>query len=188
MAEKVTKKTNLEALTAKVVRAELANKRRATAKTKKRGEVSGGGKKPFRQKGTGRARAGSSRSPIWRGGGITFGPTGNQNFSLNVNKKEKAAVLKNAFESQKANTVTVAAGKIAKTKDAAELLKANKAEGRVLVLCDAAELKRYFRNIEGVYFISPKMASAYDVLAANKIVVINTSPSTLKASKDKETK
>ena len=66
----------------------LANRRQATAKTKKRHEVSGGGKKPFRQKGTGRARAGSSRSPIWVGGGTVFGPDGNQNFKIKQNKKE----------------------------------------------------------------------------------------------------
>jgi large subunit ribosomal protein L4 len=191
MAEKVTKTKDLEALTAKVVRAELANARRATAKTKKRGEISGGGKKPFKQKGTGRARAGSSRSPLWRGGGVVFGPTGVQNFSLRVNKKEKAAVLANAFESQKANTVSVAVGKIAKTKDAAKLLTENKAEGKVLVLSDAIELKRFFRNIEGVKFAAKNNVSTNDVLAANKIVILTASKETRKVqgeNKPKETK
>ena len=70
-----------------------ANLRQATAKTKKRDEVSGGGKKPFRQKGTGRARAGSTRSPIWVGGGIVFGPTGEQNFKLKQNKKQDVSIL-----------------------------------------------------------------------------------------------
>jgi large subunit ribosomal protein L4 len=191
MAEKVTKTKDLEALTAKVVRAELANARRATAKTKKRGEISGGGKKPFKQKGTGRARAGSSRSPLWRGGGVVFGPTGVQNFSLRVNKKEKAAVLANAFESQKANTVSVAVGKIVKTKDAAKLLTENKAEGKVLVLSDAIELKRFFRNIEGVKFAAKNNVSTNDVLAANKIVILTASKETRKVqgeNKPKETK
>ena len=74
-----------------------ANKRQATAKTKTRAEVRGGGKKPWRQKGTGRARAGSSRSPIWVGGGTVFGPIGNQNFKLKMNKKSHALALKSAL-------------------------------------------------------------------------------------------
>lgn len=75
----------------------LANRRQATAKTKTRAEVSGGGKKPWRQKGTGRARAGSSRSPIWVGGGVVFGPTGTQNYKLSMNKKEHDLALRSAL-------------------------------------------------------------------------------------------
>src|SRR5574344_3042317 len=74
-----------------------ANARQMTAKTKKRHEVAGGGKKPWRQKGTGRARAGSSRSPLWVGGGKIFGPDGNQNYCIKQNKKEHAIALKSAF-------------------------------------------------------------------------------------------
>ena len=80
-----------------------ANLRQATAKTKKRSEVSGGGKKPWRQKGTGRARAGSTRSPLWRHGGIVFGPTGVQNFKLAQNKKEHKLALKSALSLKVAN-------------------------------------------------------------------------------------
>jgi len=76
-----------------VVKAQLANARQVLAHTKTRGEVSGGGKKPWAQKGTGRARHGSSRSPIWVGGGITFGPRKNRNFSQKVNKKMKKIAL-----------------------------------------------------------------------------------------------
>ena len=75
----------------------MANLRQATAKTKNRSEVSGGGKKPFRQKGTGRARAGSTRSPIWVGGGNVFGPKGNQNFKIKQNKKEHNLALRSAL-------------------------------------------------------------------------------------------
>src|SRR5574344_2576069 len=80
---------------------ERSNSRQATAKTKKRHEVSGGGKKPWRQKGTGRARAGSSRSPLWVGGGKVFGPDGNQNYKVAQNKKAHALAMKTVL-SQKA--------------------------------------------------------------------------------------
>ena len=79
------------------VQVEQANQRQATAKTKVRHEVSGGGKKPWRQKGTGRARAGSSRSPVWVGGGTVFGPVGNQNFTLSQNRKEHQLALRSAL-------------------------------------------------------------------------------------------
>ena len=81
----------------------MSNCRQATAKTKKRDEVSGGGRKPWRQKGTGRARQGSTRSPQWRGGGVVFGPTGEQNFKLKQNRKEARLALKSVL-SDKVNT------------------------------------------------------------------------------------
>ena len=83
--------------------AQMANERQVLAHTKDRSEVSGGGKKPWRQKGTGRARAGSSRSPIWRGGGVTFGPLKNRNFSKKINKKMKKKAILMALSSKVAN-------------------------------------------------------------------------------------
>ena len=80
-------------LLAEAVRIQASNARKGLAHTKTRGEVSGGGKKPWRQKGTGRARAGSIRSPIWRHGGITFGPRSNRNWELKINKKAKTKAL-----------------------------------------------------------------------------------------------
>ena len=85
------------------VKVDLANRRQATAKTKTRSEVSGGGKKPWRQKGTGRARAGSSRSPLWRHGGIVFGPTGTQNFKLKMNKLVHNKALLSVLSDKVAN-------------------------------------------------------------------------------------
>ncbi|MBL7058137.1 50S ribosomal protein L4 [Patescibacteria group bacterium] len=82
-----------EGLIHQMVVADMANKRQVLAHTKGRAEVSGGGKKPWKQKGTGRARAGSSRSPIWVGGGVTFGPTKDRNFKKLVNKKMKVKAL-----------------------------------------------------------------------------------------------
>lgn len=160
-------------LVSKVVRVILSNERRATAKTKKRGEVSGGGKKPFRQKGTGRARAGSTRSPLWRSGGDTFGPTGDQSYALSANKKEMIAARKNAFEAKKADTITVEAGKITKTKEAAELLKKNEATGKVLVLAEDISLKRFFANIAGVKFLTKGQENTFDVMRAEKIVILS---------------
>lgn len=75
------------------VRVQASNARKGLANTKNRGEVSGGGKKPWKQKGTGRARAGSNRSPLWRGGGVTFGPTSDRNWELKINKKAKTKAL-----------------------------------------------------------------------------------------------
>lgn len=80
-------------LMAEAVRIQLSNARKGLANTKNRGEVRGGGKKPWKQKGTGRARAGSIRSPLWRGGGVTFGPTSDRNWALKINKKAKAKAL-----------------------------------------------------------------------------------------------
>ncbi len=80
-------------LMAESVRAQANNARKGLANTKTRGEVSGGGKKPWKQKGTGRARAGSTRSPIWRHGGVTFGPTSDRNWSVKINKKAKTKAL-----------------------------------------------------------------------------------------------
>lgn len=90
-------------LLAQAVRVQLANGRQPIAHTKTRGEVSGGGRKPHKQKGTGRARAGSTRSPLWIGGGVTFGPRNVQNFKLRINQKMRQAALRMAL-SQKVST------------------------------------------------------------------------------------
>jgi large subunit ribosomal protein L4 len=177
MAEKVTKteeKKSTGELVSKVVRVILSNKRRATSKTKKRGAVSGGGKKPFRQKGTGRARAGSTRSPLWRGGGVVFGPTGIQNYTLSANKKEVLAARKEVMEDKKADTHTFAAGKITKTKEAAELLSKNDVSGKVLVLAENLDNKRYFQNIPNIKYLIRGNENTFDVIWADKIVILTS--------------
>lgn len=184
-AKKTEIKKDYSELVSKVVRVILSNERRAGAKTKKRGEVSGGGKKPWRQKGTGRARAGSSRSPIWRGGGIAFGPTGNQNYTLDASKKERRIAREAAFETKKAVTLTVDLPKLNKTKEAAEFLKKNNAEAKTLILVDVKKeatakesdtvknLKRVFANIPEVKVALKDNTNAYDVLWAKKIVILS---------------
>lgn len=172
---------NTEKLVAKVVRSIQANERMAGAKTKKRGEVSGGGKKPWRQKGTGRARVGSNRSPIWRGGGVVFGPTGVENYKLNVNKKEKEIAKKAVLESKKSDIVSLGTPVLKKTKEAAEFLKKNDLSGKVLILVkesgtkesDALKtLKRVFANIPEVKVLKEGNESVIDLLSAKKIAVL----------------
>jgi len=145
----------------------MANSRQATAKTKKRHEVSGGGKKPWRQKGTGRARAGSSRSPIWVGGGTVFGPDGNQNYTVSQNKKAHALALKTVLSQKIKNGIIVVdslALKEISTKDFKKALDAIKATGKALVIGSDDNLIKSARNLEGVTVHPVTDVSVYDLL------------------------
>ena len=153
-----------------------SNMRQATSKTKKRDEVSGGGKKPWRQKGTDRARAGSSRSPIWVGGGIVFGPTGDQNYTLQQNKKEHRLALKSALTLKVKDGLKVVDNlelKEIKTKSFVEIVKALKAEGRILVvLTDVEEnLALSARNLTNVTITVPNNVSVYDLLNNQSVIM-----------------
>ena len=154
-----------------------ANGRTNLAKTLKRGEVSGGGKKPWRQKGTGNARTGSIRNPIWRGGGITFGPSGNENYSKKLNATARKLSLRQALSLAVANKTvgtmdkfTVASGK---TKDAAKLLTKIGASKRALIVVDTItpETERACANISGVTIAKAKSVSVVDVLDATVIIL-----------------
>ncbi|MDD5885567.1 MAG: 50S ribosomal protein L4 [Erysipelotrichaceae bacterium] len=151
-----------------------ANARQATAKTKKRHEVSGGGKKPWRQKGTGRARAGSSRSPLWVGGGKVFGPDGNQNYEVSQNKKAHALALKTVLSQKvKAGLIVVddvKADKIS-TKEFAKGLANVKAEGKVLLIAEDENAIRSATNLGNVTVRACNNISVYDVLNANTLVI-----------------
>jgi large subunit ribosomal protein L4 len=148
----------------------LANGRENLAVAKTRGLIRGGGRKPWRQKGTGRARFGSSRNPIWRGGGIVFGPTGEENYSKNLNVKAKRLALRQAL-SLKADTVAVIEDVAAtgKTADLAKLLKKVEASRNVLIVVDSKtpELIRAAKNIQGVKVVTAKYVNVYDVLNAD---------------------
>jgi len=154
----------------------MANRRQATAKTKKRHEVSGGGKKPWRQKGTGRARAGSSRSPIWVGGGTVFGPDGNQCYKLSQNKKAHALAMKTVL-SQKAAKGLIVVDKLEvpaiSTKEFAKDLTAIKAEGKTLVVIakDNENVALSARAIEGVTVLVVGNVSVYDLANAANVVI-----------------
>ena len=151
-----------------------ANMRQDTAKTKKRDEVSGGGKKPWRQKGTGRARAGSSRSPIWVGGGTVFGPTGVQNHKLSQNRKEHRLALRCAYSSKVKELVVVDAWKVSKisTKAMVKDLEVLKATGKVLLVLseDNEKLIKSCSNIASLVITSVDNVSVYDLVYFDHIV------------------
>ncbi len=157
------------------VQVEQANARQATAKTKVRHEVSGGGKKPWRQKGTGRARAGSSRSPVWVGGGTVFGPVGNQNYTLSQNKKEHQLALRSALSLKTPdNLVVVDEIKFAekKTKEFVKMLQALKSEVKTLVVVEDIDENLYasVRNVAYAKVVTTDNVSVYDLLNADKLV------------------
>ena len=154
----------------------LANSRQASATTKTRGLVRGGGKKPWKQKGTGRARFGSSRNPIWRGGGIVFGPSGNENYSLKLSTNAKRVAVRQALTlANKAKKIEVKDMKTAgKTAEAAKFLADNgMADAKVLLVVDSKtpELMRATNNIEKLLVVSAKYLSVYYILNADKIVI-----------------
>ena len=162
------------------VQVEQANQRQATAKTKVRHEVSGGGKKPWRQKGTGRARAGSSRSPIWVGGGTVFGPVGNQNFKISQNKKEHKLALKSALSLKtKDGLVVVDEIKFAdkKTKNFVAFLDAIKVGSKALVVVDAIteEIFASARNVGYAKVVTSDNISVVDLLNVDNLVMSKAS-------------
>ena len=175
-----------------VVTAQLAAARSGTASTKTRSEVRGGGKKPWRQKGTGRARHGSIRSPIWVGGGTVFGPKP-RDYSMRVNKKMKKAALRSAL-ADKANAGTVFVlddYDEPRTKTAAAVLKAAEIGGRVLIVVDPqnesdAPVDRAFRNLEKVAFALVGSLGTYDVLVADSVIFTRSAFDALTNTKEKK--
>jgi large subunit ribosomal protein L4 len=159
-----------------VVTAQLAAARSGTASTKTRSEVSGGGSKPWRQKGTGRARHGSIRSPIWAGGGTVFGPKP-RSYKLRVNKKMRRVALRSALADKAAGQAVFILDGFTetRTKVAAACLAAAGISGRVLVVLDPADedaiaVDRAFRNLDKAAFALVGSLAAYDVLVADAVV------------------
>ena len=158
------------------VQVEQSNSRQATAKTKVRHEVSGGGKKPFRQKGTGRARAGTTRSPIWVGGGTVFGPVGNQNYKISQNKKEHALAVKSALSLKvKEGLIVVDEIKFAekKTKNFVAMLDALQANKKTLVVVNELDenLVGSCRNVAYARVVTKDNLSVLDLLNADALVI-----------------
>jgi large subunit ribosomal protein L4 len=162
-----------------VVVAQMAARRAGTRDTKTRGEVRGGGKKPYRQKGTGRARQGSIRAPHYAGGGIVWGPHP-RDFAVKVPKKMRAAALRSALSDRaKEDRIAVIdelSFEAPKTKDAIELLRAIDIQGSVLLVLDARDenILRSFRNIPKIHLIMVDQLNTYDVLARDWIVFTRT--------------
>jgi large subunit ribosomal protein L4 len=153
----------------------LSNRRNVIAHAKGRSEVRGGGRKPWRQKGTGRARHGSTRSPIWKGGGVTFGPSKEQNFTVKINKKAKVRALFMTL-SDKAGSGLISvlegfASKDGKTKEVSEFLKKMKmTKGLVVIEKMDEKIARAFRNIKGVEVIAANSLNVYDTLNAKTVI------------------
>ena len=160
------------------LRRQLNNGRAGTACTKTRAEVSGGGRKPWKQKGTGRARAGSLRSPLFAGGGVIFGPKP-RDYSFSMPSKARRLALKSALSARIENTVLVkdfSEINEPKTKLMAETLKALKVEGKVLIIADvkAAEnayLELSARNLPNVKIILPSNLNVKDLLEADNVII-----------------
>ena len=161
-----------------VVLAGFASIRRGTHSTKTRGEVSGGGRKPWRQKGTGRARQGSNRSPQWTGGGVVHGPHP-RDHEMRVNKKMKRGALRSALTdalmSGKLRVVQDLEFDAPKTKTAAEVLDTLELGGKVLLVLplpsDSGAVEKSFRNIRGVRVAYARSLGVYEVIAADHLVI-----------------
>ncbi len=164
-----------EALIHQVVVAQLANKRQGTKSTLTRTEVRGGGKKPWRQKGTGRARQGSIRSPQWTGGGVVFAPKP-RDFAQKINKKMKVAATLSALSAKVTDNDFIVLDKIAlkeaKTKYIAKMLKAMSIENSVLLVVanDDEAVKRACANIANLTLINADLLNVYDLAANAKCI------------------
>ena len=157
---------------------QVANRRKVLANTKDRSEVSGGGRKPWRQKGPGRARHGSTRSPLWRGGGITFGPIKERNFSRKINKKMKQlailGIISKKLGEQEIKIIDTLELKDRKTKNLANLAKNFISSKESLLLIPAKENKNIYsaaRNLAKVGALSPESLNVYDLLKYQKVLL-----------------
>lgn len=164
----------------------LANSRSSGANTKTRGLIRGGGRKPWRQKGTGRARVGSSRNPLWRGGGVVFGPTGNENHTISIPKNSKKLAIKQALSLANQSGQIITTSNLpdtkGKTKILAEWLKEKNCERRVIVIVDNVDTDtlRASRNIPFLEVKQANYLNVYQIVNADKIVFTENSLETLK--------
>ena len=154
---------------------QLANKRQGTQKAKTRSEVSGGGRKPWRQKGTGHARQGSTRAPQWTGGGVVFAPVP-RDYSFKLNKKEKRAALKSALTSKVQDQKLIVVDELKldeiKTKNFAAVMKNLNAKKALVVLADNDEkVMASARNIADVQTALTNTINVYDIMKANNVVL-----------------
>jgi large subunit ribosomal protein L4 len=159
-----------------VVRMQLAKKRAGTASTRNRSAVRGGGRKPYRQKGTGRSRAGTIRSPLWRGGGVIFGPTA-RDFGLSIPKKVRKQALRGALSARAAEGKLLVLNqfqlKEIKTKSFVEILSRFGTENALIVIDgENLNLERSARNVQGVKVLRVEGLNVYDILNHEHLIVI----------------
>lgn len=161
----------------------LANSRSSHAKTLKRGEVRGGGKKPWKQKGTGRARFGSTRNPIWRHGGVAFGRTGDENFTKKISKSAKLQAVRQALSMQNKDKNIVVIDTFAcpqgKVKETIAMFEKNKLDAKqniLLVVSEKDELVlRATNNVANLKVVRPTYLNVFDILNADKVVITEKS-------------
>ena len=161
----------------------LANSRSSHAKTLKRGEVSGGGKKPWKQKGTGRARFGSTRNPIWRHGGVAFGRTGEENFTKKISKSAKRVAIRQALSIQNkdkkvftAETFACPKGKVKETIKFFNDNKFDMSKNTLLVVSEKDELvRRATANVATLKVVRPTYLNVFDILNADQIIITEKS-------------
>jgi len=158
------------------IRVAKANARQGTHSVKTRAEVSGGGRKPWRQKGTGRARAGTTRAPHWRHGGVAFGPQPDKNYTLKMNRKERRLALKSALSYKVKDNELVILDELKletnKTKEMKEILANLKVERNVMLLIDELDENVVLaaRNLNNVLLLAADEINTMDVISANKII------------------
>jgi len=157
---------------AKYVRVYLTRQRSNNAESKGRSEVRGGGRKPWNQKGTGRARQGSIRAPHWKGGGVVFGPNNTRNYSLKINRKEGVIAFVTALKLRFAEqTIFVASlPEFSKTKEANNYLIDAKIEGSVTIISNNANNYKFLKSITNVKIKSTKDVSTYDLISTKKLI------------------
>jgi large subunit ribosomal protein L4 len=158
-----------------VVRYQLAKRRAGTHDTKGRTEISGGGRKPFRQKGTGRARAGTIRAPHWRGGGVVFGPTP-RSYAFKLNKKVRRSALKGALSQRVRDNALIVLDdfglKEPKTRNVVEMMKRFELSDMCVVLSEKDELvNKSVRNISGALVLATEGLNVYDILRHKNLVM-----------------
>ena len=162
----------------------LANSRSSHAKTLKRGEVRGGGKKPWKQKGTGRARFGSTRNPIWRHGGVAFGRTGEENFTKKISKNAKLQAIRQALSMKNSDkaikTIASFDAKSGKTKDVVKELKLEDKKNYLIVVPEKTEnIIRATGNIANAKVVRPTYLNVFDVLNADEIIIVEAALTTI---------
>ncbi|MEM6754727.1 MAG: 50S ribosomal protein L4 [Cyanobacteria bacterium P01_C01_bin.38] len=175
---KVAKEESASHVVHRALVRQMTNARQGNASTKTRAEVRGGGRKPWRQKGTGRARAGSTRSPLWRGGGVIFGPKPKE-YNLNMNRKERRLALRTAFGSRSEDMIVVEEFseqlQRPKTKELVEAISrwGSEPEQKTLLILSERSENVYLsaRNIENVKLMVADQLNVFDLLHADKIVV-----------------